>query len=279
MFERRLQISSAILAGLSLLCAVSPAPAQFGFSVVTDPTQEAHSWQQILNDIQKLQKLDQQIQVAYAMSMQLQNSAKFFSNKTSWRGLGNQIVRNWAPNAYGVTPAWNSAVLFGTGAPGAWQTSTIGLQTNSYLAQIAGAVIAGGRGYNPYARQVQYAGTVEVFDGAGPTALQTLGNARMQQTQMASSIANLQAAATDTSAGTNSEVEQLNLLTAGTVQGLEMQQTSNNVLTSLLEQQTIANKIQRDTMADHLDFENQVDQYLVSESPQWGGASTALQAH
>ena len=40
-----------------------------------------------------------------------------------------------------------------------------------------------------------------------------------------------------------------------------MQQTSNNVQTSLLEQQTIANKIQRDSIADQLDFENQVDQY------------------
>ena len=234
---------------------------------------------QLLNDIQKLQKLDHEIQLAYAMSMQLHSNAQFFSNKMGWRGLGNQIVRNWAPNAYGVTPAWNSAVLFGIGAPGAWQTGTLPMQTNPYLAQIAAAVMQGGRGYSPYARQVQYAGTVEVFDGAGPTALQTLGNARMQQTQMAASISNLQTAATDTSAGTNSEVEQLNLLTAGTVQGLEMQQTSNNVLTSLLEQQTIANKIQRDTMADHLDFENQVDQYLVSEGPQWGSASAALKAN
>lgn len=279
MFKHRLQVSSGILAGLSLLCAVSPAPAQFGFSVVTDPTQESHSWQQLLNDIQKLQKLDHEIQLAYAMSTQLQSNARFFSNKTSWRGLGNQIVRNWAPNSYGITPMWNSAVLFGTGAPGAWQSGTVSLQTNPYLAQIAGAVIAGGRGYNPYARQVQNAGTVEIFDGAGPTALQTLGNARMQQTQMAAAIANLQSAATDTSDGTNSEVEQLNLLTAGTVQGLEMQQTSNNVLTSLLEQQTIANKIRRDNIADQLDFENQVDQFLVSEGPQWGGASAALKAN
>ena len=90
---------------------------------------------------------------------------------------------------------------------------------------------------------------------------------------MAPAIANLQASATDGSAGTNSEVEQLNLLTSGTVQSLEMQQTSNNVLTSLLEQQTIANKIQRDALADHLNYETLRDQYLVSEGPQWGTAS------
>lgn len=278
MFRRRLQVSTGILAGLSLLCFVLPAPAQFGFSLVSDPAQESHSWQQLLNDLQKLQKLDHQIQVAYAMSNQLQASAQFFSNKSSWRGLGNQIVRNWAPNAYGITPAWNSATLFGIGAPGAWQNATVSLGMNPYLAQIASGVMAGGRGYNPNMRTVGYAGTVEVFDGAGPTALQTLGNARMQQTQMAQSIANLQTAALDGSAGTNSEIEQLNLLTSGTVQGLQMQQTSNNVLTSLLEQQTIANKIQRDTLADHLNFQNQIGQYQVSEGPQWGGAAAALQA-
>ena len=35
MFKRRLQVSTGILAGLSLLCAVTPLPAQFGLSVVT----------------------------------------------------------------------------------------------------------------------------------------------------------------------------------------------------------------------------------------------------
>ncbi|MGI8959581.1 MAG: hypothetical protein ACR2IV_07455 [Bryobacteraceae bacterium] len=62
--------------------------------------------------------------------------------------------------------------------------------------------------------------------------MQTLGNARTQQTQMSEAIAQLQASALDGSAGTNSEVEQLNLLTAGSVQSLQMQQTTNNVITS-----------------------------------------------
>lgn len=73
---------------------------------------------------------------------------------------------------------------------------------------------------------------MDTFDGAGPTAVQTLGNARTQQTQMSEAIAQLQASALDGSAGTNSEVEQLNLLTAGSVQSLQMQQTTNNVITS-----------------------------------------------
>ena len=57
-----------------------------------------------------------------------------------------------------------------------------------------------------------------------------------------------------------------------------MQQTTNNLITSLLEQQTIANKVQRDSLADHLNYESQMDQYLVAEGPHWGGAAQAITA-
>jgi hypothetical protein len=252
---------------LCLVCFFSPtpAPAQFG-GIVSDPVQEGHSWQQLLNDIQKLQKLDHQIQTLDAEFNQIQASARYFSVKSAWRGFGNQIVRNWTPNSYGATPLWNTAVLFGPGAPQAWQNVIVSMQRNPYMVGMT-------PGPN---REYAYAATVDTFDGAGPTAVQTLGNARTQQTQMAAAIAQLQASALDGSNGTNSEVQQLNLLAAGSVQGLQMQQTTNNVMTSLLEQQTIANKIQRDALADHLNFEYQMDQYLVSQGPQWGGAAQAI---
>jgi len=270
MFNTRLKVSTSILALLALLCLVTdgPSSAQFGFSIVSDPTQEAHSLRQLLNDIQKLQKLDAQIQTATAQYNQIVMSARHFSLKSQWAGFGNQIVRNWAPNSYGATPLWNTAVLFGPNAPQAWQNVTVSMRRNPYMSGIVPGT----------SRQYAYATTVDTFDGAGPAALETPGNARSQQTQMAQSIANLQAAAMDGSAGTNSEVEQLNLLTSGTVQGLQMQQTTNNVMTSLLEQQTIANKIQRDMLADHLNYETQMEQYMVAEGPQWGGASQAITA-
>ncbi|MGI9072260.1 MAG: hypothetical protein ACR2JB_13325 [Bryobacteraceae bacterium] len=270
MFKRRLQISTSVLTVLCLVCFLSPRQvgAQFG-GIVSDPIQEGHSWQQLLNDIQKLQKLDHQIQTLDAEFNQIQANARYFSVKNAWRGFGNQIVRNWAPNSYGATPMWNAAVLFGPGAPQAWQNVIISMQHNPYMVGMT-------PGTN---RDYAYAATVDTFDGAGPTAVQTLGNARTQQTQMNAAIAQLQAAVADGSAGTNSEVQQLNLLTAGSVQGLQMQQTTNNVMASLLEQQTITNKIQRDALADHLNFSNQVDQYLVSEGPMWGSAAQALASH
>ena len=260
----RMAKSSAMIVAI-VFAGVAILDAQFG-GIVSDPIQESHSWQQLLNDIQKLQKLDHQIQTLDAEFNQIQANARFFSMKNAWRGFGNQIVRNWAPNSYGATPTWNTAVLFGPGAPQAWQNVIVAMQHNPYMVGMQ-------PGTN---REYAYAATVDTFDGAGPTAVQTLGNARAQQTQMAEAIAQLQASSLDGSDSTNSEVEQLNLLTAGSVQALQMQQTTNDVVTSLLEQQTVANKIQRDTLADHLNFLNQTDQYMVSEATAWGGASQAI---
>lgn len=282
MFKRRLQISGSILTMLGLVSMLSPlpAPAQFGFSIVADPTQESHSWQQLLNDVQKLQKLDHQIQLATSVYSQMQTNARFFSNKSAWQGLTNQIVRNWSPNAYGATAMWSPMVMYGTGSPsGAWGNVTLTMHTNPYLAAIAGSILAGGAGYSPYARNLANAATVETFDSAGPTAIQTLGNARQQQIQMNLAIGRLQASVADGSAGMNSEVQQLNLVAAGAVQNLQMQETTNNVIISLLEEQTIANKIQRDTLADQMNFITQANQYMVSEGPMWGGASSALSSH
>jgi len=256
---------AAIIVGITVGGIVLQLQAQFG-GIVSDPLQESHSWQQLLNDIQKLQKLDHQIQTLDAEFNQIQANARFFSMKNAWRGFANHIVRNWAPNSYGATPMWNTAVLFGPGAPQAWQNVIVAMQHNPYMIGMT-------PGIN---REYAYAATVDTFDGAGPAAVQTLGNARTQQTQMSSAIAQLQASALDGSADTNSEVQQLNLLTVGSVQGLQMQQTTNNVITSLLEQQTIANKIQRDALADHLNFLNQTDQYVVSEGPGWGNAAQAI---
>ena len=259
---------STLIAAVILGGVVLQVEAQFG-GIVSDPVQESHSWQQLLNDIQKLQRLDHQIQTLDAEFNQIQASARYFSVKNAWRGFANQIVRNWAPNSYGATPLWNTAVLFGPGAPQAWQKVIVAMQHNPYMVGMTPGVN----------REYAYAATVDTFEGAGPTALQTLGNARTQQTQMTTAIAQLQASALDGSEGTNSEVQQLNLLTAGSVQGLQMQQTTNNVITSLLEQQTIANKIQRDALADHLNLLTQADQYLVSEGPMWGNTAQSISTY
>lgn len=239
---------------------------------VHDGAQQFNALRQIAQEVQELAKLDSEILTLEAEYAQIQYNASHFTTglKSGWLGTGNRIVSNWTtPNYYGETAAWQRASALGSGNLEAWQQAVIALQRNPYL---AGQPIGNSRDYS-------YTASVNTFDSAGPTALQTLGNARVQQTQMAAVIARLQAAAMDGSAETNSEVQQLNLLTAGSVQNLQMQQTANNTLVSLLEQQTIANKIQRDTIADHMNFMSQMDQYSVSEPYAWGNAAEAISGY
>jgi len=199
-------------------------------------------------------------------------NARFFGSKVGWAGIGNQIVRNWSPNPYGATTAWNPMVMLGLGSPtSAWGGVTVNVQPNPVLAQIAGAIMAGGSGYNPYGRMYANAAAVNVFDGAGPTAIQTLGNARQQQTQMNAAIAQLQSSVLDGSLGTNSQVQQLNLIAGGTVQQLQMQQTMNNLLVSLLEQQTAANMITRNQLADQINTSTRIQNLVTTQPVLWGG--------
>jgi len=276
----KLAITGAVALGLAATAMLS---AQLlGVSLVEDLSQEKNSAAQLSNDITKIAKLDAQIQQAVATYNQLVMNAKFFSVKNMFAGWGNQIVANWwSPNSYGMTGNWSPMVLFGGGSPvTAWSNVTVALHTNPAIAAAAAAALAGGRGgaYVPYSGLAANAATVETFDGAGPAAVETLGNARAQQTRMSNSISRLQASVLDGTAATNSGVEQLNLIAAGAVQQLQMQQTTNNVLTSLLEQQTIANKIARDQLADELNYTAVWQNYAATQPSQWGSAAAAVNA-
>jgi hypothetical protein len=260
-----------IIPTISVLAGAALLEAQFG-GIVFDPTQNANALRQIAQEVQELAKIDQYILTLTAELKQIQTNATFFSAniKRGWIGTGNMIVRNWTvPNYYGETALWQNAINLASGNLQAWQQATIAMQKNPYL---AGQSIGTNRNY-------AYAASVNTFDAAGPASIQTIGNARVHQAQMDASIRRLQTAAQDGSNGTNTEVEQLNLMTAASVQSLEMQQTQNNAMVSLLEQQMIANKVQRDALADHMNFNNQIDQYTASESAAWGNAAQVFSTH
>jgi len=258
-------IAISVLAGAALL------EAQFG-GIVFDPTQNTNALRQIAQEVQELAKIDQYILTLSAELKQIQTNATYFTAnlKRGWIGTGNMIVRNWTvPNYYGETAMWQNAINLASGNLQAWQQATIAMQRSPYL---AGQAVGTSRDY-------AYTASVNTFDAAGPTSIQTIGNARVQQAQMDAAIRRLQAAAEDGSVGTNSEVEQLNLMTSASVQSLQMQQTQNNAAVSLLEQQMIANKIQRDALADHMNFNNQINQYTASESPAWGNAAQTFSTY
>ena len=83
----------------------------------------------------------------------------------------------------------------------------------------------------------------------------------------------------DGTSATNSEVQQLNIVAAEQEQGNSESRAQGQINACLVEQQVLANKVQRDTFAENLNFESQYQQFAASEGPQWGGAADALRSH
>ena len=75
---------------------------------------------------------------------------------------------------------------------------------------------------------------------------------------------------------TNSEVEQLNLISSGTVLANRQQEDANALLTTIAEQQILTNKVQRDVLADNLNVMSIRDTYIASEATQWGGSAATI---
>jgi hypothetical protein len=91
----------------------------------------------------------------------------------------------------------------------------------------------------------QYA-SVELSDGASETAMAAIGAIRNNAPNLEMQISNLQQDSLSGDADLNTEVSVLNKINAAGVLTLRTAQDSNKLLASLLEQQTLAAKQQRE---------------------------------
>src|SRR5207248_5411245 len=115
-----------------------------------------------------------------------------------------------------------------------------------------------------------------VADGMSQAAMLAIANSRSNQPANDLALANLEATSQDTGTGANSEVEQLNLLTSGTVLANRQREDSNALLTTIAEQQILTNKVQRDMLADNLNLMTTADNYTAGEATQWGGSAATI---
>jgi hypothetical protein len=93
--------------------------------------------------------------------------------------------------------------------------------------------------------QSQYA-SIQLADGANMNAMATIGSIRGTADNVQTQIANLEQDSFSGDSNLNSEVSVLNKINAAGVLTLRTVQDSNKLLASLLEQQTILAKQQRD---------------------------------
>ncbi|HKW35203.1 MAG TPA: hypothetical protein VJN92_19485 [Candidatus Acidoferrum sp.] len=232
-----------LAAGLS----VGTASAQFGFGgMVYDPTNYHNA---VLRYIQLQQQLIQlrnsyaelvsQYNLALQMARNLQNmSARYRAQFSQWRnGMATDTYSNTTGWINGVNSGLLPAVLAGyhqaTTQLGTYDPSALSGMTSDELARV----------------KSQYA-SVELADGANTTALATIGSIRGNAQTLEGRINNLEQDSLSDDSSLNSEVQVLNKINATNVLTLRSIQDSNKLLASLLEQQTIAAKQQREMTAN-----------------------------
>ena len=147
-----------------------------------------------------------------------------------------------AADRYGNTALWIAGI--NTGADnGGYGESTVPLFAYD-------AAHLGGMDADELSRvRSQYA-SVELSDGASVTAMSALGAIRANARSLEAQTANLESDSFSSDPRLNSEVSVLNKINAASVLTLRSLQDSNKLLGSLLEQQVIAAKQQREAAAN-----------------------------
>ncbi|MCU1305289.1 MAG: hypothetical protein JWQ87_5573 [Candidatus Sulfotelmatobacter sp.] len=233
------------IALITFAMALAPnrAHAQFGFSVVYDPTNYTNA---VLRYAQLVQQLSQ-LRATYSQILNQYNLALQMS-----RNVPNMAIRyatTWAPwryanaqDAYGNTTPWINGVNSGVlpTVVGGYQraTNTFVPYTPTLLSSMPP---------NEVQRVQSDAATVELVDGAAQSAMQMIGTIRANALSTTQTISNIQNDSLSNTPNLNSEVSVLNKVNATNVLALENAQDTNKLLVSLLEQQTILAKQARDS--------------------------------
>ncbi len=226
---------------LILTLCVSPASAQFG-GVVYDPTNYHNAvlryfqlQQQLIQLRNSYAQLVAQYNLAVQMAKNIQNMpARYRASFSQWRQMAAQ-------DRYANTGTWVSGINSGQ-VP---KVNTGYQQATTQLLQYSPAQLAGMTPEELERVKSQYA-SVELTDGANTTAMATIGAIRGNAQGIENRISNLEQDSLSGDPSLNTEVSVLNKINASSVLTLRTVQDSNKLLASLVEQQTILAKQQRE---------------------------------
>ena len=227
---------------LVMALAVGPASAQFGSGIVYDPTNYHNAllrYFQLQQHLLQLQQTYAKVLAQYNLALSM---ARFVQNMPArYRALFSQWRNVTSLNTFGNTGSWISGINSGllpninTG----YQKST------TQLLPYSSNHLSGMDDFELGRVQSQYA-SIELADGANINAMATIGAIRGNAQGIETQIGNLEQDSFSSSAELNSEVSVLNKINASGVLTLRTVQDTNKLLASLLEQQTILAKQQRD---------------------------------
>jgi hypothetical protein len=238
---------------LVLILCVGTASAQFGSGIVYDPTNYSNAllrYYQLQQHLLQLRATYAQLVAQYNLALRM---AKSIQNMPArYRAMFSQWRNVTSLNTFGNTGSWitgiNSGLLptINTG----YQNSTTQLlpYSSTHLSGMDASELA--RVHSQYA-------SVQLSDGANLNAMATIGSIRGSAQDIQTRIANLEQDSFSSDSGLNSEVAVLNKINAASVLTIRTLQDSNKLLASLLEQQTILAKQQRETTTNAINSDIQ----------------------
>lgn len=252
------------------LC-VGSASAQFGFGgIVYDPTNYHNAllrYFQLQQQLIQLRNSYTQLVAQYNLAVQMARSIQ--NMPARYRAVFSQWRNTTAQDTYGNTSIWVNGINSG-------QVSTV---TNGYqqattrLLQYAPDQLSGMSPDELARVKSQYA-SVELADGANATAMTAIGSIRGNASNVQTQISNLEQDSLSASPGLNTEVSVLNKINAANVLTLRTVQDSNKLLASLLEQQTVLAKQQREATANTINADIQRRASLAGNLAQVTGTIT-----
>ncbi len=257
--------SLTLASGLAALAMAAPAHAQFG-GITFDPTQSAHAIQQIVNEEKGLASQAEQVaqgsQTNLTLIQQLTNDVKmaqtelniyqqtittyntmvnnlkFFNSKQIFTTAENALLHGTVQNSYGET-AGLQAQLNGQSNNSSlvWklmQLAVSGTSSGFWSQEIVGN-----------SQRLTTLAHIEAMDAASSNCLSAVSAYQSSRTNNLAANNALNSSIYDTSDLTNSEVEQLNLLTMSDSQRLEEAHAQGQLHACMASQAAVANMEKR----------------------------------
>jgi hypothetical protein len=250
--------------------SVGTASAQFGSGIVYDPTNYQNAvlrYQQLQQHLAELQKSYAQITNQLNLARQM---AQFIKNMPArYRALFSQWRNVTSLNTFGNTSSWVSGINSGS-------ISTINtgyLKSTPQLLAYGADYLSGMDALEMNRVQSQYA-SVQLADGANVNAMATIGSIRGNAEGVQTQIGNLEQDSLSDDPSLNTEVSVLNKINASEILTLRTLQDSNKLLASLLEQQTILAKLQREATTNIINADIRRQSSMAGNTSQVTGTLT-----
>ncbi len=187
--------------------------------------------------------------------------------KGAWMTIAQMATNDLTQDKYGETIAWPLMINGHPGlAPQAWATATYPVTHSSFMSgQVPGS-----------SASLAQLATLNAMDGASVSCLQNVANYHANMALNLPSIMKLAVSHLDGSASTNSNIEQLNMINGHQEQGNTEQRAQGAIQACIAQQQTLQIKLQRDQLAESLDFQGQIHDANAATDLNWGGSADTI---